>query len=760
VNDQWIPGPPSKPPTWTVNPLPPSNAWDQTEGCAAESGPAIVEGITITGVPATVSSLYWQVSLNDGSSPPNFQINALDGAGNFVSTAAEISPTTISLDYPVLLSRDPVEPMEAVTLEYLQAHAEFPEAPMDNYSYARYMATWERLPQSYIPEAPNTSQRYGRFNSIWQLDAIQTDAAADGAAYGRLNNAWTPVIPTTGGTITGSLTVNQVMTVQGPNSLVLNAPLNNPRAILAQAAGITRWLLNLGDQTNEGLNNVGANFSLQAYSTTGVSLGTWLSIARADGSTIFNGSGVTIQGGLAVNGLLAVSSLGNFYLPGGTAGQVLSTNGSGVLSWATRLADAPSDGQFYTRQNAAWAVAPGGMTDAPSDGTAYARKSAAWAHLTHTDITDWTATLAPYALTTAVPVASSTLPLPSGVAAVGTSTTYARADHVHPSDAYSHDNRIINGDMRIDQHNAGANTVPVSGAYVIDRWAAGLTQAGKFNAQRITANVGGNAPAIGYNYFLALTSLSAYVVASTDQFTIRQPIEADMISDFAWGTAGAQPVTLSFWALCNSLTGTFGGAITDAVSPTRSYPFTYQIPTANLWTKIVISIPGDVGGTWTLQGNGVGACVHFSLGVGSGLSGPPGAWASGAYRSANGAQSIVGTNGAQLSIMGVKLEVGSAATPFNHPTMAKALADCQRYYQVGYAGWYGYGAASGNIGYAPAFGTAMRAGPTIVFFSTGYSNASAIVSTSITAFGFQCNATSGTAGAAAYTTSWTASAEL
>jgi hypothetical protein len=335
VNDQWIPGPPSKPPTWTDNPLPPSNAWDQTEGCAAESGPAIVEGITITGVPATVSSLYWQVSLNDGGSPPNFQINALDGAGNFVSTAAEISPTTINLDYPVLLSRDPVEPMEAVTLEYLQAHAEFPEAPMDNYSYARYMATWERLPQSYIPEAPNTSQRFGRFNSTWQLDAIQTDAAADGNAYGRLNNAWTPVIPTTGGTITGSLTVNQVMTVQGPNSLVLNAPLNNPRAILAQAAGITRWLLNLGDQTNEGLNNVGANFSLQAYSTTGVSLGTWLTIARADGSTIFNGSGVTINGGLAVNGLLAVNSLGNFYLPGGSAGQFLSTNGSGLLSWAT-----------------------------------------------------------------------------------------------------------------------------------------------------------------------------------------------------------------------------------------------------------------------------------------------------------------------------------------------------------------------------------------------------------------------------------------
>ena len=28
-------------------------------------------------------------------------------------------------------------------------------------------------------------------------------------------------------------------------------------------------------------------------------------------------------------------------------------------------------------------------------------------------------------------------------------------------------------------------------------------------------------------------------------------IEADMVSDFAWGTANAQPVTLSFWADVN-----------------------------------------------------------------------------------------------------------------------------------------------------------------------------------------------------------------
>ena len=76
----------------------------------------------------------------------------------------------------------------------------------------------------------------------------------------------------------------------------------------------------------------------------------------------------------------------------------------------------------------------GYIVDAPNDATLYGRKSLGWAHLAHTDITDWTSTLAPYALTTSVPAASSSSPLMDGTAAVGTGTTFARADHVHPTD--------------------------------------------------------------------------------------------------------------------------------------------------------------------------------------------------------------------------------------------------------------------------------------------------------------------------------------
>ena len=43
--------------------------------------------------------------------------------------------------------------------------------------------------------------------------------------------------------------------------------------------------------------------------------------------------------------------------------------------------------------------------------------------------------------------------------------------------------------------------------------------------------------------------------------------------------------------------------------------------------------------------------------------------------------SVVATNGASFFLTGVKLEIGSIATPFNRKSLAERLADCQRYYQ-------------------------------------------------------------------------------
>ena len=271
------------------------------------------------------------------------------------------------------------------------------------------------------------------------------------------------------------------------------------------------------------------------------------------------------------------------------------------------------------------------------------------------------------------------------------------------------DNRIINGDMRIDQRNNGASGTANS-VYTIDRWYYSATQTAKITWQRITASSAAIG-ASGFGYNLLATSSSAYTVAAGDTFNFRQPIEADLIVDFAWGTANAQPVTLSFLAQ-SSLTGAFGGALANnSSSATRSYPFTFSIPVASTWTKIAITIPGDTAGTWNLQGNGVGASLFFDLGTGATYRGPANAWASANYVGASGSVSLVATNGATFQVTGVKLEIGSVATPFNRQSLAKSMADCQRYFQTitvqlnmyGQTGW----------GISLPLPVQMRAAPTI-----------------------------------------------
>jgi len=239
-------------------------------------------------------------------------------------------------------------------------------------------------------------------------------------------------------------------------------------------------------------------------------------------------------------------------------------------------------------------------------------------------------------------------------------------------------NRIINGDMRIDQRNAGASVTPANLAYTLDRWSAGLSQSSKFSIQQ---NAGSVTPPTGFINYLGVTSSSAYSVLTSDFFTVFQKIEGLNISDLAWGTASAQTVTLSFWVR-SSLTGTFGGALKNNASD-RAYPFSYTINSANTWERETITIAGDTSGTW-LTTSGVGINLVFSLGAGATYSTTAGAWAAGNYVSATGAQSVVGTNGATLYITGVQLEVGSVATPFERRLYGQELALCQRYYEKSY----------------------------------------------------------------------------
>jgi len=233
-------------------------------------------------------------------------------------------------------------------------------------------------------------------------------------------------------------------------------------------------------------------------------------------------------------------------------------------------------------------------------------------------------------------------------------------------------NRIINGDMRIDQRNAGASVASPSDTYTLDRFYSRQVGGGVASIQQSST-----APT-GFNNSLLFTVTTAdSSIVTTDRYYIRQSIEGYNVSDLGWGTANAQTITLSFWVR-SSVTGTFGGSLqNDAVD--RSYIFTYSISSANTWEQKTVTIAGDTSGTW-LKTNGAGLIVQWSLGMGPTYLTSAGSWTSGNYLSATGSTNLIATNGATWYITGVQLEIGTSATPFERRMYGQELALCQRYY--------------------------------------------------------------------------------
>ncbi len=193
---------------------------------------------------------------------------------------------------------------------------------------------------------------------------------------------------------------------------------------------------------------------------------------------------------------------------------------------------------------------------------------------------------------TAVLPPSSTPPLVDGTAAVGTGTTWARADHVHPLPPQAlGDNRIINGNFAINQRVYVSNTALTAATYGHDRWKAG-------------------AAGCTYTFVAALPDTTINILSGS----LTQVIEAGMIE--------AGVYTLS-WA------GTAKARVYQG-APTGSYVVS-PLTTA--------SLPA-----------GVNTIVDFNAGT----------------------------------LMNVKLEIGAIATPFNRQSLAKTMADCQRYYAKTY----------------------------------------------------------------------------
>ena len=287
-----------------------------------------------------------------------------------------------------------------------------------------------------------------------------------------------------------------------------------------------------------------------------------------------------------------------------------------------------------------------------------------------------------------------------------------------PPNSMGFRNRIINGDMRIDQRNNGAAVTPTDGGFTLDRWKTSVTQASKLSMQRVVT-----APA-GFVNSILVTSLAATSLGANDTFGFYQPIEGYNIADFGFGTAGASTITISFWVR-SSITGTYSVSVTNG-AVNRSCPVAYTINAANTWEQKTVTLAGDTAGAWSIDNN-AGLNLFWNLGVSGSYGGATsGAWVSATKTAATGQTNWISTNGATFYITGVQLEAGSVASPFERRDYGRELMMCQRYFQktFGLAGDYvnyGVGVIGGT---STAFRVCipiivpMRSGPTLDLLST------------------------------------------
>jgi hypothetical protein len=155
-----------------------------------------------------------------------------------------------------------------------------------------------------------------------------------------------------------------------------------------------------------------------------------------------------------------------------------------------------------------------------------------------------------------------------------------------------------------------------------------------------------------------------------------------------------------------------------------TYTFTAAVPdttitiTAGTLTQIIEA--GIIeGGVYTLSWTGT-AQARVYQGT------PTGAYAASPIVTASlpaGTNTIVEFNTG--TVTRVKLEIGSVATPFNRQSLAKSMADCQRYYTFGTVNLGAYGAAGATfIAHSPLKAT-MRAAPTTTVSPITATNCSA-----------------------------------
>ena len=239
-------------------------------------------------------------------------------------------------------------------------------------------------------------------------------------------------------------------------------------------------------------------------------------------------------------------------------------------------------------------------------------------------------------------------------------------------------NMVVNGSMKIWQRGVG----PIStGGYLVDRFALSL------GTVTITQQQSTDVPSgESFNYSWKMTNTGT-TSATGAYISFQQQLEAQDIVSSGWDyTNESSYVTLSFWAKSNTA-GTYQCGLRTVDGTAYNITSEYTL-TANTWKKVTVSYPGNSNLQFD-NNSGSGLVIFPMIELGSDYTSgsTDDVWTAhtGSTQTPDKTSSWMSTSSADFYVVGVKLEVGETATPFDHSeNYGETLARCQRYYEKSY----------------------------------------------------------------------------
>ena len=285
----------------------------------------------------------------------------------------------------------------------------------------------------------------------------------------------------------------------------------------------------------------------------------------------------------------------------------------------------------------------------------------------------------------------------------------------------SHRNLIINGAMQVAQRGTSSTT---SGYGSVDRFTVNFTGVDESPTQSQVDVASGTSPYVrGFRKALRVTNGNQTGGAGTlDFISIRYKLEAQDIANSGWrymyNTSGDDFITLSFWVK-SSVAQNFYGYLYSHDGTAQAYAFETGSLTANQWTKITKTIPGNSNLTFD-NNNDSGLDIYISQFWGTDRTDGGrtlNSWLqyNGAARTRDFTTTWYTTNDATFELTGVQLEVGEQATPFEHRSFHDELLRCYRYYNKKNPcyGRIGHMYTNSAIAFTMDLPCEMRASPTI-----------------------------------------------